>query len=81
MTERPLFIDPITTGTGDDVDDNPAPRWFLLVALLLLTIAAYYLASFLSGPRESSPHRFQPGREVYEQVGTGASAPPAADAH
>lgn len=81
MTERPLFIDPITTDTGDDVDDHPAPRWFLTVALVILAIAAYYLASFLSGPRESSPHRFQPGREVYERVGSGGSASPAAEAH
>lgn len=77
MTERmperrPLFIDPITVGSGDDVDDAPAPRWFVLVALLVLGIAAYYLGSFLSGPSESAEHRFQPGREVYEQVGHAA---------
>ena len=64
MTERPLFIDPITTGTGDDVDDNPAPRWFVAAALVILVVAAYYLASFVNGPRESSPHRFDHGAEV-----------------
>jgi hypothetical protein len=69
VTERPLFIDPIAVGGGDDVDDAPAPRWFVLAALLLLGLAAYYLGSFLDGPRDDSPHRFQPGREVYEQVG------------
>ena len=68
MTERPLFIDPIAVGSGDDVDDTPAPRWFMLVALVILGVAAYYLGTFLNGPRDSSPHRFQPGREVYEQV-------------
>lgn len=70
MTERPLYIDPITVSAGDEVDDAPAPRWFVAVAVLLLAIAAYYLGSFWSGPRASSPHRFQPGREVYEQVQT-----------
>jgi hypothetical protein len=73
VTERPLFIDPIAAGDGDEVDDNPAPRWFLLVAVALLALAAYYLASFLNGPRDSSPHRFERGREVYEQVGTSPS--------
>lgn len=68
MTDRPLFIDPISVGGGDDVDDMPAPRWFALVALLIVGIVAYYLASFWNGPREDSQHRFQPGREVYEQV-------------
>lgn len=69
MTERPLFIDPIATGDGDDVDDNPAPRWFLALALVILGIAAYYGAAFAGGPRESSPHRFPT-----EQVGGGAEA-------
>lgn len=70
MTERPLFIDPITTGDGDDVDDNPMPRWFAPVAVLILAMAAYYLAAFMDGPRETSPHRFDRGHEVYEQVGS-----------
>ena len=70
MTERPLFIDPIAVGTADDVDDAPAPRWFVAVAVVLLAIAAYYLGSFWGGPRASSPHRFTPGHEVYEQVST-----------
>jgi len=74
VTERPLFIDPIATGSGDDVDDNPAPRWFAIVALVILGVAAYYLASFMGGPRESSPHRFENGRQVYEQVGASPSA-------
>lgn len=68
MTVRPLFIDPIAVGGADDVDDAPAPRWFVLVALVLLATAAYYLGSFIDGPREESPHRFEPGRGVYEQV-------------
>ena len=68
MTERPLFIDPIAVGNGDEIDDAPAPRWFLLVALALLGLAAYYLATFMDGPKDSDPNRFQPGREVYEQV-------------
>lgn len=68
MTERPLFIDPIAVGGGDDVDDAPAPRWFALVALALLAAAGYYLGSFLDGPRDSSPHRFESGVEVYESV-------------
>jgi hypothetical protein len=68
MTERPLFIDPIAVGGGDDVDDAPAPRWFVLVALTILAAAAYYLATFLDGPRDASRHRFEPGRELYEQV-------------
>ena len=76
MTERPLFIDPIAIGGGDDVDDAPAPRWVLLVALLIAGIAAAYAATFWSGPRESSEHRFQPGREVYEQVTSGGAATP-----
>jgi hypothetical protein len=66
---RPLFIDPIAVGSGEDVDDAPAPRWFVLVAIAVLAVAAYYLGSFLDGPRSSSPHNFQRGREVYEQVG------------
>ena len=70
MTERPLFIDPIAVGAGDEVDDAPVPRWFVLVALALVALAAYDLGSFFDGPRDSSPHRFQPGREVYEQVTT-----------
>ncbi|HEV2890884.1 MAG TPA: hypothetical protein VGX28_10975 [Frankiaceae bacterium] len=69
MTERPLFIDPIATGDGDEVDHNPAPRWYLALALLILGIAAYYLAAFSDGPRESSPHRFPT-----EQVGASESA-------
>ncbi len=86
MAERPLFIDPIAVSGGDEVDDAPAPRWFLLVALVLLGIAAYYAGAFWSGTRETSPHRFQPGREVYERVGTGAGtggtpAPAPADGH
>lgn len=70
MTERPLFIDPVNLHGDGEVDDADVPRWFLLVALLLLGIAAYYFSTFLSGPRHSSPHNFEPGREVYEQVGS-----------
>ena len=73
MTERPLFIDPIAVGGGDDVDEAPAPRWFVLVALVLLGVAAYYAGTFWSGPRETSPHRFQPGLEAYEHVGAEAA--------
>lgn len=62
MTERPLFIDPVAIGSGDDVDDNPAPRWFVLVALVLLAAAAYYLGSFLDGPRDSWRHDLDHGR-------------------
>lgn len=69
MTERPLYIDPVDVAGEGEVDDAPIPRWFAVVALALLGIAAYYLGTFLNGPRESSPHNFQPGREVYEQVG------------
>jgi hypothetical protein len=69
VTERPLFIDPIAVGSGEDVDDAPAPRWFVLVAITLLAVAAYYLGSFISGPRASSPHNFDHGARVYEQVG------------
>jgi hypothetical protein len=81
MTERPLFVDPITVGDGADVDDERAPAWFVLVALTLLSVAAYYLGSFWSGPRASSPHDFESGRTVYERVGaTGdEAAAPAAD--
>jgi hypothetical protein len=68
MTERLLFVDPIAIGAGDDVDDARAPWWFVVVAVFVLGVAAYYLGSFWGGPRDSSPHRFQPGREVYEQV-------------
>jgi hypothetical protein len=67
---QPLYIDPITVGTGEDVDDAPAPRWFVVAAVALLAVAAYYLGSFLDGPRASSPHNFRRGAEVYEQVGT-----------
>ncbi|HVF05545.1 MAG TPA: hypothetical protein VNA20_11955 [Frankiaceae bacterium] len=81
MTERPLFIDPITVGTGDDVDDEPAPRWFALVALLILAAAAFYAVSFWGGPADEAPNRFQPGLEVYERVtapeGGGATPAPA----
>lgn len=66
---QPLFIDPIATGSGEDVDDAPAPRWFVVVAIALLAVAAYYLGSFLDGPRASSPHNFEHGAAVYEQVG------------
>ena len=76
MTERPLFIDPITTGDGDEVADNPAPRWFLVASALILLAAVYYLASFLNGPRETSPHTFDSGREAYERVQTEPSAKP-----
>lgn len=69
MTERPLFVDPIAVGSGADVDDAPAPWWFVAIALVVVAVAAYYLGSFWSGPRSSSPHRFDRGREVYEQVG------------
>jgi hypothetical protein len=68
VTERPLFIDPITVGSGDDVDHAPAPVWFVVVALVLLAVAAYYLGSFLDGPRATSPHTYQHGASVYEQV-------------
>ena len=74
MTERPLFIDPITVGDGADVDDAPAPWWFAVVALVLLSVAGYYLGSFWSGPRPSSPHNFEHGRTVNERV---QHAPPA----
>ena len=70
MTERPLFIDPVLVAEGDGVDDARAPFWFVAVAVVILAIAVYYLGSFWSGPRSSSPHRFEPGREVYEQVST-----------
>jgi hypothetical protein len=70
VTERPLFIDPVDVGGDGEVDDADVPRWFAVVALLILAVAAYYLATFLGGPRDSSPHNFQPGREVYEQVGS-----------
>ena len=70
MTERPLFIDPIAVGTGDDVDDERAPFWFVLVALAILAVAGYYLGSFLDGPRASSPHNYKSGVAVYEQVRT-----------
>ena len=77
MTERPLFIDPIAVGGGDDVDDAPAPRWFMLLALVLLVAAASYAAAFWNGPRDASPHRFQPGLETYESVTSGGGATPA----
>jgi hypothetical protein len=70
MTERPLFIDPITVGDGADVDDAPAPRWFVVVAIVLVVIAGYYAGSFWSGPRASSPHNFDSGTAVYERVAT-----------
>lgn len=69
MTDRPLFIDPITVGSGDDVDDAAAPVWFVVVALVILAVAAYYLGSFLDGPRATSPHTYDRGAAVYEQVG------------
>lgn len=78
MTERPLFIDPITVGSGDDVDDEPAPRWFALVALVILAAAGFYAASFRGGPGDDAPNRFQPGLEVYERVNApegGAATP------
>lgn len=75
MTERPLFIDPITVGEGADVDDEAPPRWFVALALVLLVAAGYYVGSFWSGPRESSKHDFGSGIAVYEQV----SAPESAD--
>lgn len=65
---QPLFIDPVVVGAGDDVDDAPAPRWFVLVALVLLALAAYYLGSFLDGPSDSSRHTYKSGVSVYEQV-------------
>lgn len=68
MTERPLFIDPIAVSAGDDVDDARAPLWFVVVALVVLAAAAYYLGSFLNGPRASSPHTYREGTEVYERV-------------
>jgi hypothetical protein len=68
VTERPLFIDPITVGEGADVDDEAPPRWFVALALVLLVAAGYYVGSFWSGPRASSPHDFDSGRAVYERV-------------
>jgi hypothetical protein len=77
VTECPLFIDPIAAGEGDEVDDNPVPRWFLAAAIVILTIAAYYLGSFLNGPRATSPHRFEHGREVVGGTGHGEATPTA----
>ncbi|HEU0129489.1 MAG TPA: hypothetical protein VFQ85_00680 [Mycobacteriales bacterium] len=65
---QPLFIDPVVVGAGDDVDDAPPPRWFVLVALLLVGLAAYYLGSFLDGPPKSSRHTYESGVSVYEQA-------------
>ncbi len=67
MTERPLFIDPITISAGD-VDDAPVPAWFVVVALLILAASAFYLVTFWEGPRLSSPHDFVDGRTAYEQA-------------
>ena len=74
MSDRPLFIDPVGLADGE-VDEASVPVWFRLLAVALLTIAIYYLGSFLSGPRLSSPHNFVPGRAVYEEATGSAEAP------
>ncbi len=63
MAERPAFIDPISD-FGDDVGEGPVPGWFKLVLVLVLAAAAFYVFSYLEGPKLSSNHTFLEGSRV-----------------
>lgn len=60
--DRPAFIDPVPEISGGEVGEAPAPRWFTLVAGLVLAASLAYLAGQISGPKLSWRHDFESGR-------------------
>lgn len=76
-TDRPAFIDPAPVVAGGEIGEARAPRWFVALAILILAIAAGYLASQISGPKLSWRHDFVSGTDVRDAGGTGGSSEPA----
>ena len=74
--DRPAFIDPVHDDIGEELGAGRAPRWFVLLSVVLLVATGYYLGAFWSGPRLSSPHNFVHG----VQPAAGASAEPSPSA-
>ena len=71
--DRPAYVDPVDTA-GGEVGDAPAPRWFRLIAVVLLGLSGYYAVAFADGPELTSPHVFIHGVEGAE-VPEGEVAP------
>jgi hypothetical protein len=73
VSDRPVFIDPVSD-FGDDVGDGRTPAWFSLVAILVLAAAVFYGFSYRSGPKLDSPHTFREGAgvEVPAETSTGS---------
>ncbi|HVF18995.1 MAG TPA: hypothetical protein VNA14_01980 [Mycobacteriales bacterium] len=73
MTERPVFIDPVSH-FGDEVGDGRVPRWYSFVAVLVLAASAFYGFSYVEGPSLDSPHTFREGVgvEVPAETSTGS---------
>lgn len=74
MTERPLFVDPAPAVTGGEVGEAPVPRWFVLVAVLVLAVSAYVLVTLIGGPKVSWRHDFESGRDAVPATAGGASS-------
>jgi hypothetical protein len=72
--DRPVFIDPVLDSVGEELGDGRVPRWFALVAALLLGTAVYYLVAFGDGPRLTSRHNFGPGHATWLEQTTGEVA-------
>ena len=66
MSDRPVFIDPVSE-IGDEVGDGPVPGWLKLVVVLLAIAAGFYAFSYYEGPALTSNHTFLEG--------SGGSAP------
>ena len=64
--DRPAFIDPAPELSGGEVGEARAPRWFVVVAIVLLGLAVAYLVSQVSGPKLSWRHDFVSGTEATE---------------
>ena len=69
MSERPVFIDPVSH-FGDEVGDGRVPGWFSLVAVLVLAAAGFYGFKYAEGPSLDSPHTFREGVGVEVPVET-----------
>ena len=63
MSDRPVFVDPVSS-FGGEVGDGRLPGWFTLVALLLLVAAGFYAFSYYDGPALDSRHTFREGAGI-----------------
>lgn len=68
MSDRPAFIDPPPEIAGGEIGEAPAPRWFVVLAVLILASSAVYLVAQLGGPKLSWRHDFVSGQEATEST-------------